>query len=115
MQVYDKASVWHQQFIKKYGDNVPWDMYEKEALKRFGTVFEDHRVELKNLKQDGTVQQYQELFEALLNRHKCSGQLHYLEVVLDEEIKVFEDDLPNVVDEQLGNTKQIKENVSNTE
>ncbi|GJR07340.1 hypothetical protein Tco_0530324 [Tanacetum coccineum] len=129
------ALVWHQQFIKKYGDNVPWDMYEKEALKRFGTVFEDPRVELKNLKQDGTVQQYQELFEALLNRlelseacvvslfigglkqeisvpirmFECSGQLHCLEVVLDEEIKVFEDDLPNVVDEQLGLSMTVGE------
>ncbi|GKF21803.1 hypothetical protein Tco_0070441 [Tanacetum coccineum] len=58
MHVYDKALVWHQQFSKKFGDNVPWDMYEQEARKRFGTMFEYPMVELKILKQDGNVQQY---------------------------------------------------------
>ncbi|GJY29504.1 hypothetical protein Tco_0405271 [Tanacetum coccineum] len=81
MHVYDKALVWHQQFIKKYGDNVPWDIYEQEASKRFGAMFEDPMVDLKILKQ-------------------CSRKLDCLEVILDEEVKAFEDALPNVVDEQ---------------
>nr|GEV78571.1 hypothetical protein [Tanacetum cinerariifolium] len=55
-------------FIKKYGDNVPWDIYDQEALKRFEVMFEDPMVKLKNLKLDGTVQHYYNLFAALLNR-----------------------------------------------
>nr|GEW41265.1 hypothetical protein [Tanacetum cinerariifolium] len=44
------------------------DMYEQESLRSFEAVFKDLMVELKNLKQDGTVQHYQELFEATFKR-----------------------------------------------
>nr|GEV84089.1 vacuole protein [Tanacetum cinerariifolium] len=40
------------------------DMYEQESLRSFEAVFEDLMAELKNLKRDGTMQHYQELFEA---------------------------------------------------
>ncbi|GJR90562.1 reverse transcriptase [Tanacetum coccineum] len=53
---------------KKYGDRTPWEMYEGEVVKRFGAIYEDPIVDLKNLKQEGSVQQYQEAFESLLNR-----------------------------------------------
>ena len=36
MHVYDKALVWHQQFIKRYGENSSWEVYEQQVLKRFG-------------------------------------------------------------------------------
>ena len=68
MHVYDKALVWHQQFIKRYGENSPWEVYEQEALKRFGSVFEDPMMELKNLKQTSIVQHYQDLYEELVNK-----------------------------------------------
>ncbi|GJZ92195.1 reverse transcriptase, partial [Tanacetum coccineum] len=55
-------------YIKKYEDGTPWEMYEGEVIKRFGATYEDLIVDLKNLKQDGSVQQYQESFEALLNK-----------------------------------------------
>nr|GFA07050.1 Ty3/gypsy retrotransposon protein [Tanacetum cinerariifolium] len=38
------------------------------VVKRFGVLYDDPIVELKNLKQIGSVQTYQEAFEALLNR-----------------------------------------------
>ncbi|GKD11400.1 hypothetical protein Tco_1191085, partial [Tanacetum coccineum] len=41
MHVYDKALAWHQQMIKRYGEACSWELYEQEALRRFGTVFED--------------------------------------------------------------------------
>ncbi|GKF80155.1 hypothetical protein Tco_0238757, partial [Tanacetum coccineum] len=44
MHVYDKALTWHQQFVKKYRETSPWDLYEREALKRSGLVFEDPMV-----------------------------------------------------------------------
>ncbi|GJX58361.1 retrotransposon-related protein [Tanacetum coccineum] len=68
MHVYDKALAWHQQLIKRYGEGCTWELYEQEALKRFGAVFEDPMVDLKNLKQTSTVQVYQDQFESLLNK-----------------------------------------------
>ncbi|PWA87499.1 hypothetical protein CTI12_AA126830 [Artemisia annua] len=37
LNVYDKALVWHQQFMNRYDEMAPWDQYEQEVLKRFGT------------------------------------------------------------------------------
>nr|GFA49626.1 reverse transcriptase [Tanacetum cinerariifolium] len=53
--------------VKKYTDNTPWEHFEVEVVKRFGVLYDDPIVELKNLKQTGSVQTYQEVFEALLN------------------------------------------------
>ncbi|GJU05073.1 DEAD-box ATP-dependent RNA helicase 41 [Tanacetum coccineum] len=68
MTKIDQALVWHQQYVKKYGDGTPWEMYEGEVIKRFGAIYEDPIIDLKDLKQEGFMQQYQESFEALLNR-----------------------------------------------
>nr|GFB84215.1 putative mitochondrial protein [Tanacetum cinerariifolium] len=67
MHLYDKALYWHQQFVKINGDNVSWNVYVKEIMSRFGDVYEDPLVELKNLKQDGEVKKYQEKFKELWN------------------------------------------------
>ncbi|GJX36874.1 reverse transcriptase [Tanacetum coccineum] len=45
MHKVDAALVWYQQYVKKYTDNTPWEHFET-----------------------GSVQTYQEAFEALLNR-----------------------------------------------
>lgn len=66
MHVYDKAMVWHKKFIKLHEEDVPWQMYEQAIEQRFGQTFEDPMGELKNLKQNGSVQSYQEQFEVLL-------------------------------------------------
>nr|GEU79283.1 hypothetical protein [Tanacetum cinerariifolium] len=55
-------------YMKNYPDNTPWEYFEVEVVKRFGVLYDDPIVELKNLKQTGSVQTYQEAFEALLNR-----------------------------------------------
>jgi hypothetical protein len=75
MHLSDKALVWHEQFLKKHGDGCPWEMYAEQALKRFGNVFEDPMVELKNLKQTSIVQVYQDQFEELLNRLELTESL----------------------------------------
>ena len=75
MHLSDRALVWHEQFLKKYGDGCPWEMYAEQALKRFGNVFEDPMVELKNLRQTSTVQVYQDQFEELLNRLELTESL----------------------------------------
>ncbi|GKB99560.1 putative cytochrome P450 [Tanacetum coccineum] len=68
MHMFDKALNWHKQFVRKYGEEVDWNVYEREVRKRFDPVFEDPMVDLKNLKQVTSVQLYQEQFEALLNK-----------------------------------------------
>ncbi|GKA81036.1 gag-pol polyprotein [Tanacetum coccineum] len=54
-------------------DGVPderkiWLASMHKVVKRFRVLYDDPIVELKNLKQTGSVQTYQEAFEALLNR-----------------------------------------------
>ncbi|GJY25612.1 reverse transcriptase [Tanacetum coccineum] len=68
MHMFDAALVWYQQYMKKYPDNTLWEHFEVEVVKRFGVLYDDPIVELKNLKQTGSVQHYQEAFEALLNK-----------------------------------------------
>ncbi|GKA30360.1 hypothetical protein Tco_0716665 [Tanacetum coccineum] len=55
MHVYDKALIWHQQFCKRFGEDYPLNIYERETVRRFGSVFDDPLMELKKLKQDGIV------------------------------------------------------------
>nr|GEU91094.1 hypothetical protein [Tanacetum cinerariifolium] len=57
-----------KQFFKKYLDNTTWEHFEVEVVKKFGVLYDDPIIELKNLKQTGSVQTYQEAFKALLNR-----------------------------------------------
>ncbi|GJV80829.1 putative mitochondrial protein [Tanacetum coccineum] len=52
MHVFDNALNWHKQFIKRFGGNVSWEMYETEVKRRVDSVFEDPTVELKNPKQN---------------------------------------------------------------
>ncbi|GJT96789.1 hypothetical protein Tco_1092307 [Tanacetum coccineum] len=54
--------------IDEVWGKTPWEMYEGEVVKRLGVVYEDPIVDLKNLNQEGYVQQYQESFKTLLNR-----------------------------------------------
>ncbi|GJT33946.1 hypothetical protein Tco_0924365 [Tanacetum coccineum] len=55
-----KALIWHQQFCKRFSEDYPWELYAKEAIWRFDSIFYDPLMELKNLKQDGTVKEYHE-------------------------------------------------------
>nr|GEW87856.1 hypothetical protein [Tanacetum cinerariifolium] len=90
------------EFPKFSGDDVKdWEHFKVEVVKRFGVLYDDPIMELKNLKQTGSVQTYQEAFEALLNRvdlpelvavsHKCSGQLHSIEVICGDDFDNYID------------------------
>nr|GEY02254.1 reverse transcriptase [Tanacetum cinerariifolium] len=68
MHLFGNALNWHKKFLKKNGDDVTWQKYKEEIKERFDLVNEDPMVELKNLKQVGTVQAYKDLFEALPNK-----------------------------------------------
>nr|GFA80069.1 hypothetical protein [Tanacetum cinerariifolium] len=68
MHLFGNALNWHKKFLKKNGDDVTWQKYKEEIKERFDLVNEDPMVELKNLKQVGTVQAYKDLFESLPNK-----------------------------------------------
>ncbi|GJW39520.1 hypothetical protein Tco_0065365 [Tanacetum coccineum] len=53
------------QFEKINGDLVTWEVYQADIYKRFGPCYEDPMEEIKNLRQNGTVPDYQDQFEAL--------------------------------------------------
>ncbi|GJZ02073.1 reverse transcriptase [Tanacetum coccineum] len=40
--LFDKALLWHRQFLKTNGENVGWGVYKKAIIKRFGSLFDDH-------------------------------------------------------------------------
>ena len=61
-----KASLWHQNFMKKCNNILPtWEKYKEEIHLRFGELYDDPMAELKALKQQGSVQEYHDMFDAL--------------------------------------------------
>ncbi|XP_071905722.1 uncharacterized protein [Coffea arabica] len=71
MNLEGKALQWHQIFMKsRLTREAPlWEEYVKELSSRFGdSLYDDPMGELKSLKQTGSVQEYHDLFEELLNR-----------------------------------------------
>ena len=74
VQLYDKALLWHKQFIKLYGENVAWNVYKEAIIQRFGTVFDDPMVELKNVKHETVANAYQDPFASLLSRLDISEE-----------------------------------------
>ncbi|GKB36930.1 reverse transcriptase, partial [Tanacetum coccineum] len=68
IHLYDKALAWHRQFEKVNGEFASWELYETAIYKRFGPCYKDPMEEIKNLRQEGTVSDYQDKFEALISR-----------------------------------------------
>ncbi|GKF53119.1 hypothetical protein Tco_0160029, partial [Tanacetum coccineum] len=92
MHMFDAALVWYEEYVKKYPDNTPWEHFGVEVVKRFGVLYDDpiyvkkhpdntpwehFKVEVVKrfgvlyddpIVETGSVQSYQEAFEALLNR-----------------------------------------------
>lgn len=66
-----RALVWHQSYMRGFAAGVwpTWDEYRAAITARFGIEpFDDPLAELMKLKQLGSVAQYQEKFDVLLNR-----------------------------------------------
>ncbi|XP_071924436.1 uncharacterized protein [Coffea arabica] len=71
MNLEGKALQWHQILLRSRvtRDLPAWEEYIKEMASRFGgCLYDDSMGELKALKQEGSVLEYQEQFEELLNR-----------------------------------------------
>ncbi|KAG8380503.1 hypothetical protein BUALT_Bualt06G0022400 [Buddleja alternifolia] len=72
-----KALQWHQMLMKsRLIRNLPnWEEYVRALNERFGTfVYEDPMAELVNLKQTGTIQEYLDKFDELMNCVDLSEQ-----------------------------------------
>ncbi|GJS19023.1 hypothetical protein Tco_0413495 [Tanacetum coccineum] len=99
--LYDKALLWHSQFVRTHGNNVTWNVYKQAILTRLGNGYDDPMSELKNLKYKTTAKEYKDAFDNLLwststfkplmtttnnaSGHKCSGQLYSLVLVSEDE------------------------------
>ncbi|KAF3772980.1 hypothetical protein EJ110_NYTH56431 [Nymphaea thermarum] len=70
MYLEKEAIEWYC-FWEEHFPNATWDFFKEELLLRFGdTTYVNHEIELRNLKQTSTVQDYQTKFERLSNMVK---------------------------------------------
>ena len=67
IHLYDKALAWHLQYTKNHG-HVSWNVYEEAVLRRFGPVNEDPMAELKQLRYEYNMNEYQIKFEKLITQ-----------------------------------------------
>ncbi|KAI3756033.1 hypothetical protein L1987_55845 [Smallanthus sonchifolius] len=88
-----KALQWHQGYLRSNNltiEDVSWDEYVRSAIARFSVhLLEDAMEELKNLHQTGTLQDYCDAFDALLNKPKtlreayaCAKQQEFVHATL---------------------------------
>ncbi|GJV35070.1 putative nucleotidyltransferase, ribonuclease H [Tanacetum coccineum] len=93
--LFDKALMWHRQFLKVHGENVTWHVYRDAIIQRFGTVFDDPMAEFKNMKYDSNTKEYQDKFDVLISRveisveHLVSLYLAGLPTKLEMEVRMF--------------------------
>nr|GEV81617.1 hypothetical protein [Tanacetum cinerariifolium] len=88
IHLYDKALLWHSQYIKNHGGFKSWEVYKQAALGRFGSVFDDPMAELKNLICETSAKIYKDAFDNLL-----SG----VEISKDHDINLFIGGLPTKI------------------
>ncbi|GJX72498.1 hypothetical protein Tco_0309669 [Tanacetum coccineum] len=68
----------HKNFVKRFGENMTWDEYERKIKLRFDLVFEDPMVEQKNLKQTTSVQgqMWKKMLILLLSKEGVVSTFH---------------------------------------
>lgn len=74
IHLLDRAQVWHQNFARIYGDDMEWEVYASAICERFSKNYVDLMEELKNLKQDISVEAYQDSYEVLINKVDLTKQ-----------------------------------------
>ncbi|GKF92728.1 hypothetical protein Tco_0279447 [Tanacetum coccineum] len=70
---------------KYMGETMACNMYEEATVKRFGFVNEDPMAELKNLRYETSMKEYQSQFEMLLNQ---------VDITESQSISMFKVGLP---------------------
>ncbi|KAF3778105.1 hypothetical protein EJ110_NYTH44217 [Nymphaea thermarum] len=91
MYLEEEAMLWYCFWEEDY-PNATWDLFKDELLLQFGeTTYVNHEIELRNLKQTSTVQDYQGKFERLCsmvkNRPEDCKIAHFIGG-LDEDIQI---------------------------
>ncbi|GKF93223.1 gypsy/ty3 retroelement polyprotein [Tanacetum coccineum] len=74
IHLHDIALMWHRQFVRLMGDNVPWGAYRQAILQRFGLAYDDPLAEIKKVKHVKTVQEYIDEYDKLLCRVELSEE-----------------------------------------
>ncbi|KAL8089286.1 hypothetical protein AgCh_038908 [Apium graveolens] len=86
-----KALLWHQTYMQRCNHIIPtWSTYTEDINVRFGDLYEDPMAELKALRQQGSVQDYHDAFDALTSRITLSEEYLLSSYIggLSEEIKL---------------------------
>ncbi|KAJ7972295.1 Retrotransposon gag protein [Quillaja saponaria] len=83
MHFGEKAWEWHESFLgEKHGETITWEEYVQEMREKFqGGVLTRPMIALKNLRQMGTIDDYNDDFEILKNQCSMAKELlldHYL-------------------------------------
>ena len=68
VHLFDKALLWHRQFIRLHGELVLWNVYRDAIIQRFGSLFDDPMSEIKNVKYETNSKDYQDVFDTFLSR-----------------------------------------------
>ncbi|GJS65454.1 reverse transcriptase [Tanacetum coccineum] len=89
IHLYDKALLWHNQFVRIHGNNVSWEVYKQAVMTRFGNVYDDPMFELKNLKYETAAGEYEDAFDNLLS---------IVEVSEDHAVSLFMGGLPTNIE-----------------
>lgn len=64
-----KALMWHQTYMQRCNNVLPtWAQYTADITVRFGNLYDDLMADLKALKQQHSVQEYHDEFDALTSR-----------------------------------------------
>ncbi|GJT24874.1 hypothetical protein Tco_0894811 [Tanacetum coccineum] len=61
VHLFDKALLWHRQFLKTNRENMDWDVYKGAIIKIFGYVFDDPISALNNAKYEKNAREYQDV------------------------------------------------------
>ncbi|GKD40151.1 putative mitochondrial protein, partial [Tanacetum coccineum] len=84
VHLFDKAFLWHRQLIKTKGENISWTDYKDAIALRFGSVYDDPMVLLKNAKRieeefldadDSLVDTVNERVQAHISLNALSGSV----------------------------------------
>jgi hypothetical protein len=95
----DKALQWHQAHLRTRGatiNDLTWPEYKKDIVHRFGDSFAENAIEeLISLKQTGTLKDYCDAFDSLLNKvtlseaYAISIFIHGLKTEIGAALRLF--------------------------
>ena len=120
MHLEGRALQWHQRFMRNYRslEEVSWSHYLQEMRIRFNNNdYTDPMLELVGLKQNGSVDEYYDEFESLLNLLQLSDEyalsifVSNLKPELSKPLRLF---FPQTLTHALNLSRQLETMIFNT-